>query len=97
MPLVFPDPPFVKTLSVTKYKDFIVVCLQGHDTKAEEYVECRVSSVALTQRYGAEGLTDLALLRAFEEHRGAIETVARRKYEAGKFERGLDHIIISVS
>ncbi len=75
MPLVFPNPPFVK-------EPPLAVWLQGRDTDTGDTVDCRVIATVLTQHCGAGGLGNQELLRAFNEHRARIENTAQRKYAA---------------
>ncbi len=87
MPLVFPNPPFVKESEAGLWFGLVAVWLQGHDTDKENtdkeyHVDCRVIATALTQHCGAGGLNNQELLRAFNEHRARIENTAQRKYAA---------------
>ncbi len=95
MPLVFPNPPFVKESE----SGLVAVWLQGHDTDKENtdkeyHVDCRVIATALTQHCGAGGLGNQELLRAFIEHRARIENTAQRKYAADRVERLKDRIVV---
>ena len=87
MPMVFPNPPFVK-------ESPLAVWLQGRDTDTGDNVDCCVISTALTRHCGARGLTNQELLRAFNEHRARIENTAQRKYAAGQVERLQDRIVV---
>ena len=49
----------------------------------DEYVECRVTGTALTKDFGAKGITDAELRRAFKENREKIEKIAKSKYATG--------------
>ena len=68
MTLKFPNPPFVK-----EENGLLEVWLQGKDTENDSDVEIRVGATTLTRRYGANGLTNAELCRAFEEHRQKID------------------------
>ncbi len=48
-----------------------------------KYVECRITVTALTKDWGAEGITDAELQRAFKENREKIEKIAKSKYATG--------------
>ena len=87
MPLVFPNPPFVK-------EPPLAVWVQGRDTDTGANVDCRVISTVLTQHCGAGGLENQELLRAFDEHRARIENMAQRKYAAGEVERVNGRIVV---
>ncbi len=89
MALVFSDSPFVKDESP---KGFLAVWLQGQDSSTD--VDCRVIATALTQRCGADGLTNPELLRAFNEHRQEIEAIAIRKYAKQQTELRSDRVIV---
>jgi hypothetical protein len=90
MPLVFPNPPFVPK------EPPLDVWLQGRDTDTGDNVDCRVNYLVLTQHFGAGGVTNQELLRAFNEHRAKIENIAQRKYAAGNVERLSDRIVVWV-
>ncbi len=94
MALVFPSPPFVKDESPSGP---LAVWVQGRDTKSGEYVEYRVISTALTQRCGAKGITNIELLRAFEQHREGIEETAKRKFDAGQVVRQPGRVVVWLS
>ncbi len=87
MPLVFPNPPFVK-------EPPLAVWLQGRDTDTGANVDCRVIAKSLTRHCGAVGLENQELLRAFNEHRARIEKLAQREYAAGKVERLNDRNVV---
>ncbi len=87
MPLVFPNPPFVK-------KTPLAVWLRCRDTDTGDNVDCRVISTVLTQHCGAGWLENQELLRAFKEHRARIENMAQRKYAAGEVERVNGRIVV---
>ena len=89
MTLTFPKPPFVK-----EPEGRPEVWLQGRDTKTKDDVEIRVAQPALRQRCGAKGLTNRALLDAFEKHRETIVKAVDRKYAAGRTERLDDRIVV---
>ncbi len=55
-----------------------------------EYIECRVAVTALTRYWGAEGISDAELRRAFTENRDEIEKIARSKYATGNVETEQD-------
>ncbi len=89
MSLVFSDSPFVMDESP---KGFLAVWLQGQDSSTD--VDCRVIATALTQRCGADGLTNPELLRTFNEHRQEIEAIAIRKYAKQHTEQRTDRVIV---
>ncbi len=91
MALVFSDSPFVMDESP---KGFLAVWLQGQDSSTD--VDCRVIATALTQRCGANGITNAELLRAFNEHRLEIEAIATRKYAKQQTEQRPDRVIVWV-
>ncbi len=87
MPLTFSNPPFVK-------EPPLAVWLQGRDDETGESVDVRIFATTLTKHFGAKGITNHELLRAFEEHHDEMVRAARRKYAAEQFERLDDRIVV---
>ena len=60
-----------------------------------DYVECRVTAIALIDCCGAKkALNNEEQLRAFEQHREKIVAAWQRKYSARKVERLSDRIVV---
>ena len=74
--------------------DTLEVPFFGQD--GEEYVECRVSHSALMACFDAKGIAGDKLFPVFEKNRERIEEAARRKYDAGNFERKDDRILLQL-
>ena len=58
----------------------IRVVITAQDADSGEHVECRISRLVLTERYGAQSVATDKLLAAFDDNRKEILEVIQRKY-----------------
>ena len=72
-----------------------VVRLLGTDETTGRAVECCVAQPGL-RKLGAKGISDKALVRAFDKHRRRIESEAQSKFSAGEFESLPDRDVVWV-
>ena len=90
MTLKFSGDPFVKEPA----REPLYVCLQGRDDDANQYVECQVPATTLIKQFGARGITNQELIRAFQAHRTRVEMTAVKQYESNNYEKQTDPIVI---
>ena len=62
----------------------------------DRLVDCRISNHALQQFDGSMNLSSEDQLRVFNEHRQAIEALASRNYDEGRFDEN-GKVLISVA
>ena len=90
MTVEFSGDPFVK-----EFPEGLTVCLNGRDEATEEYIQCRVSSLALSKSAG--GITHEKLCHEFERQRGPIEKAAKRLYASGAGQKQEAYTVIWLS